>query len=433
MAMSLTAPNLRRSLPGVAVAAFFAGATIFVLFLVSNLFLMDLGVAYESEGGAQWQKIHPATYLALIAVALLAVARLNPIEFLDDVVRHNKGTLVFLTLWAVLLAHIALVLHAPITLIVDTFLLPIALLLIIGRLQEYEARRIAIFLHVVMAANAFIGIGEFIVGLRLTPLVAEGVVLTGDWRSTAILGHPLQNAAITAVYALILLRGGGQDMPTWLRPFAVLLQIAAMAVFGGRAATVLFALFGAAICSWQLLEAVRTRRLNMGAVAGAAALATTILVSVVLLAGLGYFDRFLDRFVDDQGSASARIAMFRLFEQIPFPSLLIGPDPELVSSLQRLEGIQFGIESFWIAFLINYGFLLAIPFFVGFLFFLRDVARASRAGSILVILYFVIVSSTSASLSGKTTVLGMFVTLLLILLRPLPPPRQRHIVAPPVL
>jgi hypothetical protein len=328
--------------------------------------------------------------------------------------------LVFLVVWVALLLHIALVLRSPITLIVDTFLLPVVLLLLLTRLREDESRRLAVFIHIAMAANALIGIGEFIVGLRLTPLVAEGIELTGDWRSTALLGHPLQNAMMTAVYALILIRGGGKDMPSAWVPFAVLLQIAAMAVFGGRAATLLFFAFAGVVGSLRLAEIVRRQRLTIGGVATGVLLATGSIVFGVELASIGYFDKFFERFIDDQGSASARIAMFRLFEQIPFPSLVTGPDPELVSSLQRLEGIEFGIESFWIAFLISYGLLLAIPFFVGFFAFLADLARASRAGGTLAIVYFVAVCSTSASLSGKTTVLAMFVTMLLILLRPLP-------------
>src|SRR5438045_1573292 len=69
--------------------------------------------------------------------------------------------------------------------------------------------------------------------------VEEGIELTGDWRSTALLGHPLANAVVTGVYILVLAVGGGRDLPDVLRPMLVVVQLAAMFAFGGRASFVL--------------------------------------------------------------------------------------------------------------------------------------------------------------------------------------------------
>ena len=73
-------------------------------------------------------------------------------------------------------------------------------------------------MHALLLLNATIGIVEFASGLRFTPLVAAGVVIEDDWRSTALLGHPLANASLTGAYILMLALGAGRDLPPLLRP-----------------------------------------------------------------------------------------------------------------------------------------------------------------------------------------------------------------------
>ena len=74
------------------------------------------------------------------------------------------------------------------------------------RSRERMALRLA--LHVVMAANACLGLVEFAFDFHLTPFVIGGTPILGDYRSTALLGHPLLNAATTARYAAMLNLGG---------------------------------------------------------------------------------------------------------------------------------------------------------------------------------------------------------------------------------
>ena len=244
---------------GETAAMIFAAVAVIALFLISNLTLSLLGIAYDTSGGAQWQKIHPATYIALIAIAFLFLSRLDPVALLDDVIRHHKGTLAFFLVWLLLLGHIVFVIGAPATSVVDTFLLPMVLLILLTRISERDASRFALFVHVAMAANAVLGIWEFVEGTRITPLVAQGVALVSDWRSTALLGHPLQNAAVTAVYAFVLIQGGGKDMARLLRPIALVLQFIALTAFGGRMAAALLIAFGSIAVVVQAAGIVRDK------------------------------------------------------------------------------------------------------------------------------------------------------------------------------
>ena len=118
---------------------------------------------------------------------------------------------------------------------------------------------------------------------------------------------------------------------------------------------------------------------------------------------LGLFDQLLERFVNDNGSASARVYMFEVFRDLTWLDIMIGPDQEHVASLLRAQGVNFGIESFWIAFILSYGFIVSMVFFMGLFAFLYDVVRASALVALWPIFYFLTVSSTSVSLSAKGT------------------------------
>jgi hypothetical protein len=409
----------RRSF-GDGAAGLLTALSLAVLFLVSGLMLNAMGITYDAGGGALWQKIHPASYVAFLALACLAFARLSPGAFLDDVARYHKGSLVFLGMTLLLLVHVAFFVHAPIAAIVDTFLLPVALLLLLSRISEREASMLAVFVHAAMTANALIAIFEFSTGARLTPLVAEGVTLVADWRSSALLGHPLHNALVTAAYTLIMIQGGGRDLRPVLRIGIVGLQLIALVAFGGRVATLMLIVFGGGAAAAHLWRAVRWRRLNAARVALFTAIATAATIGLIVLFTGGFFDLFAGRFEQDQGSADARVAMFGLLDQLPFAAFLFGSDPEHVATLQRLDGIEFGIESFWVAFVAFYGIVIAIPFFAALAGFFFDLKRATRIPSGWTILFFIGVCSTSLSLAGKTTAFAMFVAMLLLLLRPEP-------------
>ena len=405
---------------GESAAGALTALAVVVLFLVSGLMLQAMGIAYDTGGGALWQKIHPASYVAMLAVVCMAFARMQPLAFVDDIVRWHKGTIVFMAVWLLLLVHIVLFVHAPVASIVDTFLLPVMLLILLTRISEREAGTLAVFVHAAMTANALIAIFEFASGARLTPLVAEGVTLSADWRSTALFGHPLQNALITATYALIMIQGGGRDLARLLRVGVIMLQLVAMVAFGGRVATLLLIGFGGVAIVRQLTTSVRLRRLSRTDAAVFAAVATLTAIGIILLLGGGFFDLFAQRFAQDMGSTNARVAMLDLIKQLPFSAFLFGSDPEHIATLQRLEGIEFGIESFWVAFVAFYGIVISILFFAGLAAFLFDLKRAARPAGGWVIFFFIAICSTSMSLAGKTSALAMVAAMLLLLLRPKP-------------
>jgi hypothetical protein len=85
--------------------------------------------------------------------------------------------------------------------------------------------------------------------------------------------------------------------------------------------------------------------------------------------------------------------------------------------LQRLEGIPFGIESFWVAMVVNYGLFIALPFFACFFYFLYEYYRSVRPPALWAILMYLLIISGSTALASKTASFAHFTVIVLVLLR----------------
>ncbi len=190
-----------------------------------------------------------------------------------------------------------------------------------------------------------------------------------------------------------------------------------MVAFGGRTAFVLALGVMGLIGIHRAFGFLSGGRVQLGTVVGVVLTVPVLLGILVLLASTGFFDQFVERFADDLGSAEARVDMFELFANLTWHDLLLGPDGAYIDTMRRRLGLEFGIESFWIAFILTYGIAISVPVFAALLLFCLALARTARPASVAVIAYFFLVASTSVSLSAKGTVFAVFVLLVTVLLR----------------
>ena len=387
-----------------------------LIFLLSPMALFNLGFNYGDTGGSFIEKIHPGTWIASIALICAAVGQGNPLRLFDKIAAHS-GVTIFLVTWVLLFVYSGLIRKVPATPFVDTFLLPIILFLLVNDTSEKQKRWLALLVHLFLTTNALLGIIEYLTGFRLTPATEAMGAIQIDWRSTALLGHPLANASMAGAYALALSIGGGRDLPPLLRPLAIALQLVAMVTFGGRASlvTTLVLLAGVAIMRWMRI--LRGARVDVLSVAMLCFAVPLIVTAGVAAAQAGFFDQMLDRFINDRGSASTRVIMFKLFEILPLRDIFLGPNLDTLASIQYQEGIDYGIESFWIGFILTDGLAISLIFFVGLAAFCWDLVRVTRLTTGLLLFSFFAVASTSVSLSVKTPLFGMFVVLILTLMR----------------
>ncbi|MCA3595894.1 MAG: hypothetical protein ING72_00580 [Methylobacterium sp.] len=395
-------------------------------FLVSPMALAALGWNYDAPGGAGPTRFHPSSYLALLLFALMLLRDGNPLASLWATFMRDMRFALFLLAWALLLFHAVRNQQLPAAAPVDSFLVPLLVILLFLRLNDGMRHRMEGAMHVIFLVNALLGLGEFLTGLRLTPYVAGGVHITDDWRSTAFLGHPLANALMTGCYTMMLLLGGGARLKGRLRLAMIGLQFAGMAAFGGRVSLALLVLVAAVAGVRAVLLFLAGSRLRLRDMALAAMLLPMGVALLGSLVALGFFDRFLLRFIEDKGSTQARIVMFELFNGFTWQELLFGPPQLNLNYFVHVYKLDFGIESLWVAFVLNYGIIPSAMFMSGLMFFLFGLMARCRARGWIILGYFFLVNTTFLGIAGKST---SFTSLSLMLLLMLP----RHVpqIAPP--
>jgi hypothetical protein len=396
------------------VTALLFTVVVVMLFTLSGGVLWELGVNYSGITGAAASKIHPATYLTCFVFACLFL-RTDPVAVAVRVAAANPGTMAFLAATVLLGAYIVLDERRGIATIFDTYLLAALSAIIVNELSQRERARIETVLHVLLAANAALAIVESVVDIRFFPFRFDGDAFEWDHRSTALLGHPLDNAMATGAYVLILAAGGGPSLAPALRAPMLVLQFAALVPIGGRTALIVTS---ALLLLWVLPRALRVllgTRVSMSMLAAGLVLVPAVAVGAGLLAVGGFFDLISDRFENDGGSANARLGMLELFRLLPLRSILIGADPDLVAYIQRASGLEWGIENPLIRLVLYQGVAFTTMMVAGFVLFIRELARRLQGNTTLPFVFFLVVVNSYESISGKTLSFTHFVVLMLVM------------------
>ena len=409
--LPISAPARATSRP--VVATLFT-AIVVMLFTLSGGVLWELGVNYDGITGAVASKIHPATYLGLATFGLFAVARRNPAGFLAMLITRYPGALCFLLATGLLGFYTVFDQRHGIATVFDTYLLAVMLGVIGAELGSRDLARVEKLLHVLFAANAALVLVEYVIDHRFFPYRFDGQAFEWDKRSTGLFGHPLENAAIIGTYLMVLVAGGGARMPRLLRAPAAMLQLAAMVPVGGRTALVVaVAMLILAMAPRAVKLLLSGGRMSLRAAAVVATAAPLAIFAVAAFAAGGFFDLVAERFVDDGGSAQARLEMFEIFKQLSVRDILIGAQSELIDSIRRTHGLEWGVENPVVRLLLYQGVVFSAFLIVGFVLFLTELGRRMRPGVAMPFVFFLIVINSFESISNKTVLLGQFIVLML--------------------
>src|ERR1700737_3051983 len=203
-------------------------------FTISPAMLTTWKIHYLTTGGNFYEKFHPATYLAFLAFYLLLIRNNDPIGEINRIFSEAKLVLVYLFCWLALLIQM-LVLERPFTVIIDTFLLPVVLCLVIWRLSPLQRKSLVWGLHLTILLNVILGYYEYFSGHRLIPLSLGGdMVVMGEWRSSALLGHPLTASGLVGAYSLDLILRPAPGPPVVVRLPLTAFCLGSLMVLGGR-------------------------------------------------------------------------------------------------------------------------------------------------------------------------------------------------------
>jgi hypothetical protein len=397
-------------------SAVVAGAV--ALMAVSGGMLWDLGYNYDGLTGSPLTKLHPFTYLIFAALAWRALQSGEPIAFARAKIARRPAAS-FLLVMAFLLVVLTVLRGGPgMAGFVDTFGGPAAFVLVLDDFDETDIEPLRRTLHVLMTINAAMGLFEFATHHLFFPYRLDGVAHLEDTRSTALQGHPLINAAVTGIYVVSLLAGAKTPL-AWLTAGLVLLQSAALVVFGGRTAIVVTLALAPFFAIHYVFATLRRGRVSLPAVAAAAAATPLIALAVMALLASGLADPLLMRFADDNGSAETRIIMFDMLRPFGWLQLLVGPDIEQVESLRRHFGLEQGVENPFIRMTLYQGGLTMAAVFASLVWFFRELLKGRGWRVIGPVIAVAVLLNASESVSVKTNILDKLI-LIFVCMFPLP-------------
>ena len=131
---------------------------------------------------------------------------------------------------------------------------------------------------------------------------------------------------------------------------------------------------------------------------------------------LGIFDKMLLRFSSDKGSALARYATFTCCRISTGRNCCSGPIRSRANALQTQLGLNYGIENFWIACIVQFGIIHTALMTVGLICLFIEVIRRSDNAAWALMLLIAVIAASSVSFSSKNIQLAQFVILISLLL-----------------
>ena len=395
-------------------------------FTISTAILTNWKIHYVTAGGGFYEKLHPATYFTLLAFALLLLRSRGPIGELERMFSAAKLLLFYLACWLFLLIQV-IMLERPFTVIIDTFLLPVLLCLVIWELAPAQRRLLVGAVHLTVLVNVVLGYYEFFSGHRLVPLTLGDVLVTGEWRAAALLGHPLTASGLIAAYVMALVLRPALCPPLVLRLPLIAFCLTSLMAFGGRTSLVATLSIVGICLGVEAVRLLRGRRVPLPAAIAAICILFAACAIVFAAFDLGIFDKMLLRFSSDKGSTLARYATFSLLSHFDWHELLLGPNPMRVNALQRQLGLNYGIENFWVSCIVQFGIIHTVALTIGLACFFVEMIRRSDHTVWAIMLLIGVIAASSVSFSSKNIQLAQFVILISLLL-----PRSRPRVAAPV-
>jgi hypothetical protein len=389
------------------------------IFTISSSLLTSWKIHYITSGGGFYEKLHPATYFMLVALLLLAIRNGDPVGDLVRMFSEARLLVFYLMCWTWLLVQM-LAAGQPFTVIIDTFLLPLLFCIVLWQLSSAQKRPILWTIHLVVVINIVLGYYEYFSGHRLIPLSLGDLVVLGEWRASALLGHPLTASGVVAAYVIALVFRPAICPPVIPRFVLIVFSLASLMAFGGRTSlvTVLLILSGAATV--RAFGLLRGERVPLLAISAAICLVFVGAAAIFLAFTSGIFDKMLLRFSSDKGSAMTRYAAVNLLSHFDWHELLWGPDPVRAASLQKAVGLKYGIENFWISCIVQYGIVSTIVLTLGLAGLFTEISKRAAGAAWLILLLIIIVAASSVSFSSKNIQLAQFAVLIALLL-----PRER--------
>ncbi len=385
-------------------------AAVLAMVLMSDSFLYWIGINYTAPDGSLWGKLHPGTYLLLLAF-LVATLPVNPVRYLRALAGTHPAVVVYALATSGIMGYCTARFGVSgAAFIAETLFMPAVLAMTLFALPLAWRRRIFLCALALVALDAAIGLAEFALRARLVPYFISGQLhVEPQFRSTALLGHPLKNATVVATYLCLLpllhRHRGAAALAGAAMAFSLL-------AFGSRTAFVLCSLVGLiALAHWYVTGFLH-RRFDYAMLTGLGFMALVAPVAAIaILLMFGQQSRIFEALNWDP-SAQSRVLVLRAFERVSPSDLMFGVGPEGISRILdhlRSYTVVTDIENFWVLLALNFGLIGWMPFVLAFGWLLWALLRDAPAAVKVASLVFIVMISSNNSLAVKDSSLSLFV------------------------
>lgn len=400
--------SLRRNIPRRWPLSFWLASLGLVLYLtMSNNFLVSWGIPYDTPGGSFIFKLHPGTYLISCGFILLF--------FQGDPRQH--WTKLFANATPPLLLAIVVIGIMIYTLIrfgpsgnaffIDSLLAPAFLAVVLMNSPLAAQRLVFWIIFVLLTINALLAIGEALTGWRLTPYMSgDEPIMDEYFRSTALGGHPLNNAVRTSMFIITCL-----ILPRLVVFILIPLLFAALMTFGGRTALFLTSLVLAAYSAYQFIRGMVKRTFDVRLIFGLIFITVILVGGIIgLTVGLGLGGRIFENLTWDD-SAQSRILIFKAFEYVKLDEWMWGMGParilEIEEILRTTTTLSY-LENFWLQLLMYLGVIWFLLLSSTLLGLIANLTWRAPSPLNLSAGLFLILISTNNSLAVKCQDLAIF-------------------------
>jgi hypothetical protein len=366
---------------------------IFSLF-VGGAALNDAGLNYSTKmpGGV---KIHPYTYFTVIAALLCGGGMILKKKYVPDYRIAMAGALVIVAMIAVKgLTGDGQSLGFALDTIADAFLL-IAVLHFVSRSSE---RRFSRILLVFFMAECTIALIEAVTHINFIPV---DTWYGGSFRSTALQGHPLNNALILVTVATAL-QANSRRLESAL---IFIVAVFALTAFGARGALVVYIIANTIrFFRYGLVSAPRASVLIVGGVAGAVGLAWLITSGVLSdrISRVGAYD----------DSSQTRFQALLILRSLNWAQIFWGSDAGAISRLMDAADVGV-VENYLVGYILMFGLVITGIIFLLFArsakFLFQGITPIGRREMIYLATAFFFAALTNNSLITKTPALYIFV------------------------
>lgn len=366
--------------------------------------LDSFGYIMGTEATSAYTKIHPISYLLF---GLLALKLITLDLKLLKTLFFNKSVLFYLISVFGLLGYLIISDNASsMSFIIDTLLIPV-LFFVYFKTTSKEAQQRAIdFAIFFILINSSIAIFERLQATNLFPITyTYGEV----FRSTALLGHPLNNALITLVFVLLILVININPIK---KNTCLSILLLSLMCYGARGC-----LFAAVIGIFLLYVIPAIFSQNAYFKGSKLVSITLIFLGGIVLAIMLFYSSFGERLVDVSFFDDSANTRTQALDLINFNSLsdYFWSMPQNEIDLLTFHFKIGIIENFLVVWILKFGLIFSgIILVTLFNFLYTNFRESNKIIGIIILLLFLGAAVTNNSLATNTSALLLFVNLFLL-------------------